>query len=328
MRFVSLISFALSTVSTYAATFPVTGATGGVHPRLEIRDLHNDYDTYNLFMLAMHRWYQSNQSLADSYYGIAGIHGVPNKPWDGVQANPESQAEGAVGYCGHTSILFPTWHRAYTTLFEQVFQKQVQAVVNEWPSGAYKTKLQGIASTMRFPYFDWAAAPPNNLPSFPLVLSSMGITLKTANGNINVINPLFRYDFQPLNPNDMLNFQPWSFWTWTRRYPSTNASAGAYSQNNLAADAFRNNRINIRNQLYSVFTQCPEFGEFSNDGSADSTAGCGISLEGIHDNIHNMLGGSNQGHMTYLWFAAFDPVFWLHHMYDFCSLIDTTRTDI
>ena len=27
-----------------------------------------------------------------------------------------------------------------------------------------------------------------------------------------------------------------------------------------------------------------------------------------------MVGGSNYGHMTYLWWSAFDPIFWLHHM--------------
>ena len=35
------------------------------------------------------------------------------------------------------------------------------------------------------------------------------------------------------------------------------------------------------------------------------------SLESIHDALHNTLGSN--GHMTYLDYAAFDPVFWLHH---------------
>ncbi|CAH0055494.1 unnamed protein product [Clonostachys solani] len=42
-----------------------------------------------------------------------------------------------------------------------------------------------------------------------------------------------------------------------------------------------------------------------------------MSLEYIHNNVHNMVGGSNflsgAGHMSDVPVAAFDPIFWLHH---------------
>jgi tyrosinase len=39
-------------------------------------------------------------------------------------------------------------------------------------------------------------------------------------------------------------------------------------------------------------------------------------VEDIHDDIHGTVGGSGQagqGQMSILDYAAFDPVFWLHH---------------
>lgn len=40
-----------------------------------------------------------------------------------------------------------------------------------------------------------------------------------------------------------------------------------------------------------------------------------LSLEYIHNNIHNWVGGfdSYVGHMTEPPVAAFDPIFWMHH---------------
>jgi hypothetical protein len=42
------------------------------------------------------------------------------------------------------------------------------------------------------------------------------------------------------------------------------------------------------------------------------------SLEGLHNDIHVMTGtgeGNRPGHMALNEFAAFDPIFWLHHTY-------------
>ena len=53
---------------------------------------------------------------SDSFtdYLDEGIHGRPFISWDGVD-----KADGGFGgYCAHGSNVFPTWHRAYTALFE------------------------------------------------------------------------------------------------------------------------------------------------------------------------------------------------------------------
>ena len=50
----------------------------------------------------------------------------------------------------------------------------------------------------------------------------------------------------------------------------------------------------------------------ASDAQGQSSSRCSNSLEGIHNTIHNAVGGPN-GHMTYLATSAFDPIFWLHH---------------
>ena len=57
--------------------YAITGATGGVHPRLEIRELQKNTEMFNLFLLALTEFQAMDQSAIDSYYQIAGIHGQP-----------------------------------------------------------------------------------------------------------------------------------------------------------------------------------------------------------------------------------------------------------
>lgn len=293
----------------------VTGVQqGGVQPRLEVRQMYNTKpDQWNVFLLGMQRMQRQAQNNKLSFYQIAGIHGVPNIPWDGVTQNPASG--GAVGYCTHSSVLFPAWHRPYLALFEQALYDNVQAVVATFPAGPQRDRYAAAAQTFRLPYWDWAAAPPSGLPTFPLIVSSKYATVNTPGGVRTIINPLFRHDFNPLVPSDML-YQPWTNWPVTLRWPTNNGSVGlppASSQNNLAQNAIENSRLNRRDAIYSMFTLCSDYLEFSNDQAASSSQGCHTSLESIHNQVHSLVGGSNNGHMTWLWWGALDPVFFLHH---------------
>jgi len=47
-----------------------------------------------------------------SYFQIGGIHSLPNEAWNGVVGL------GSGGYCTHGTVLFPTWHRTYLSLYE------------------------------------------------------------------------------------------------------------------------------------------------------------------------------------------------------------------
>ena len=96
------------------ASFQITGAPGPVHPRLEIRQLQNNPDQFNIYLLALQAMQLTSQSNKLSWYQVMGIHGVPFKPWDNVA----NSSDGSGGYCTHASNLFPTWHRPYVALYE------------------------------------------------------------------------------------------------------------------------------------------------------------------------------------------------------------------
>jgi tyrosinase len=79
-----------------------------------------------------------------------------------------------------------------------------------------------------------------------------------------------------------------------------------------------NNRLTLRDRTYNLLTQASTYEAFSNDGwlgpRADPRAF--DSLESVHGQIHGMCG--RNGHMAAVDYAAFDPVFWLHH----CNVSD------
>jgi tyrosinase len=106
--------------------YPITGASGGVQPRQEIRTLQSSNpDLWNLFLAATERFQATDQTKKTSYYQVSGecrvhcsvrwtassnfsegIHGEPLIAWDGVQGSPDV----GLGYCPHSSNLFGPWH--------------------------------------------------------------------------------------------------------------------------------------------------------------------------------------------------------------------------
>ena len=293
---------------------PVTGVSvtgNGIYPRLEVRQmLFTKPNQWTLFVLGLQRFQAMSESERMSYYQIAGIHGVPRQDWDGV--GQCSSCRGTDGYCTHDSILFPAWHRAYLALFEQQFMNVVNQLANEYPDNR-RAWMTGAASTMRFPYWDWAAHPAPGYPSLPNVMSDKYISVETPTGMQTIINPLFRHDFQ--NPRGLV-YTPFVNWQVTLRYPNSNANT-ASSTTQSSTNAFNNIRASLQDQVYQMFSTCKDFAGFANSNSGNSR--CSNSLEGIHNTIHTTLGGpgsssTSAGHMTYLSTAAFDPGFWLHHM--------------
>jgi hypothetical protein len=95
---------------------PTPAATDGSVPiRLEIRALQQNADQWNLYLLGLDAFKKLDETSDLSFYGIAGIHGRPYRPWGGVRGD---NRRGWQGYCTHTSILFAPWHRPYVALFE------------------------------------------------------------------------------------------------------------------------------------------------------------------------------------------------------------------
>lgn len=178
--------------------------SSGTHTRLEIRQLQKNTQQWNLYVLALNRFKGMSQTDKQSYYQVAGIHGRPFKPWDDVQFTPGQSG----GYCTHEIVLFPTWHRPYLALYEQILYGIVQEVANEMTQD--KSTYVAAAKTFRMPYWDWAA-PAQGGAVYPSVFkgiwdgktSSLDISLP--NGTHRIHNPLYNYIFHPLSKSDLPN---------------------------------------------------------------------------------------------------------------------------
>lgn len=296
-----------------ASTFAITGIAGAVYPRLEVREMLNNHpNQWTLFILAMQAFQAQSTTNQLSYYQIAGIHGVPRVSWDGVAEC--STCSGADGYCTHDSVLFPAWHRAYMALFEMEFMAAVNNIITTFPT-AQQATLKTAASTMRMPFWDWAAQPKPGYPTLATVISEKMITVNGPSGSESILNPLFRYDFTSADMSQLV-YSPFIDWAVTLRYPNSDASTASSVETNCTS-AFDAIRPSLQDQVYQLFTTCTDYLHFSNDDAGSSSTSCSNSLEGIHNTVHTTAGGGTSsisgGHMTYLSLAAFDPLFWLHH---------------
>ncbi|OAA61176.1 putative domain, di-copper centre [Niveomyces insectorum RCEF 264] len=299
------------------APFVVHGAPGGLHTtiaaRPEIRQLETNPDLWTLYLLGLSMMQYTDQSQLLSYYQIAGIHGVPWVEWNGVAATPGNEN---TGYCTHVSELFLTWHRAYLALYEQVLYSLIQYIASLYPDETTRRRYQTAAAAFRIPYMDWAARPPAGESVLPgSVGGSPFVDVSGPNGVQRIANPLYSYLFKPLN-STMFIEPPYDLWLTTVRAPTApDASAG--SNNTLVSLVLDRNRPSIQQRLYNLFANYHNYSTFGNEAwipavsSSSSPDNAFDSLESLHDTIHTLVG--LQGHMTWIPFSAFDPVFFLHH---------------
>jgi len=103
-------------------------------------------------------------------------------------------------------------------------------------------------------------------------------------------------------------------WQNTLRWPTSNSSADAQSQENLVRQYMDSFQAQARDTLYILLTQYNTFNNFSNEAwQRENNVQGYASIEGLHDNVHSAVGGQNWGHMSVIDVSAFDPMFWLHH---------------
>lgn len=108
-------------------------------------------------------------------------------------------------------------------------------------------------------------------------------------------------------------------WPETVRWPLNGTSD---SQNEKIAEQIEllnaDSSSNIREKVFGIIASYRRYGPFSNK-SWTGVAGEYGSLEDVHDTIHVITGGQGStsddtpGNMQMVPYAAFDPVFWLHH---------------
>jgi tyrosinase len=281
----------------------ISGATGGAPNRLEINDFVKNDKFFSLYIQSLQLMYtKTSQTDVQSFFQVAGIHGLPNIPWDGATGDqPFDPNTQWGGYCTHGSVLFPTWHRPYVMLYEQILQQHAEEVAATYQVDQASWKQAAI--DLRQPYWDWAA---NAIPPAE-VISLKQVTITGPNGKkITVNNPLYHYTFHPIDPSFS---EPYSGWQTTLRQP-TSSRPNATDNVTRLKSVLSSAQSNITSSTYSMLTRVNTWPAFSNHtvGDGGSTSN---SLEAIHDGIHVDVGGNGQ--MADPAVAAFDPIFFLHH---------------
>lgn len=85
---------------------PAIGAqnANGVVNRLPFDELRvGQPDVFNMYILGMKAFMNTDETTLTSYYQIAGIHGRPYIPWEEPVS---SNQDPTTGYCTHSSVLF------------------------------------------------------------------------------------------------------------------------------------------------------------------------------------------------------------------------------
>ncbi|KAK6532574.1 hypothetical protein TWF281_006758 [Arthrobotrys megalospora] len=326
---------------TYAITgIPTTRAPDGALPLRQEIDAWSanpaNVDQVNLYLQALAAFQAMPPTERLSYFQIAGIHGEPFIPWDeNTNPNPRSRWRG---YCTHASVLFPTWHRPYLAVFEQILHSIMQRIAAAYPDQELRNRYQTAAEAFRIPYWDSAQLKDRggrrslNVPylcTLPKVQvftpTSAGDTLKPFE---EIDNPLYSYKFVSTKGITSFqdqdgNFFPFASANGTSRYPPPYNSASAsqwdngFVDNDAITEALRN-LSSLGEDVYRSFTTSNYAWYSSTQQSNPPAPNSYQSLESIHNEIHGITGGG--GHMSWNTVSSFggdpsrlDPIFWLHH---------------
>ncbi|KAH9827831.1 Di-copper centre-containing protein [Teratosphaeria destructans] len=221
-----------------------------------------------------------------SYYQIAGIHGAPYIPWEGVDRCPQC---AITGYCCHASTLFPTWHRLYVVLFEQALQIHALIIAQQF-QGEDQQRYTAIAMELRMAYWDWAAPMKPGENAIPTLFTDPTVNVTTPNGPQIIPNPLQKFTF-PAGADNSFTVDP--------------ASGTTVRRSTLTVEG----RKQLRADTWTLLTSQHVYEAFSTEALSGGSGENPNSLEALHDQIHILVGGD----MGYVPSAAFDPIFFFHH---------------
>jgi tyrosinase len=160
------------------------------------------------------------------------------------------------------------------------------------------------AKTLRIPYWDWVKT-----ATLPTVVTLSSISVNKPTGQATIANPLYTYKFptRPSTSDFPDQSQAPQSYLQTVRTPDANGNSNHAAIN----AALKQNAGYLHDTTYMILTRPASYAEFASNGYPGTIQGYG-SLENPHGTVHNLVGGSG-GHMTYLDYSGFDPIFWLHH---------------
>lgn len=103
----------------------------------------------------------------------------------------------------------------------------MQDIASLWANVEDRKRYQAAASLFRIPYWDWAASP---LAGESVLPRSIGgdafIDVSGPNGDQRIANPLYSYEFRPLDGSDFLDIAPVSLPTSPHPSPLTYLPVG------------------------------------------------------------------------------------------------------
>ncbi|KAK3061813.1 hypothetical protein LTS18_005385 [Coniosporium uncinatum] len=179
---------------------------------------------------------------------------------------------------------------------QTLVQNTVDAVYEAKFPAALQQRYLTAARNLRLPYYDWAQNAPSGQSSLPEILIQPQVQVMLANGTQMIDNPLYSYRFKDTEP---LYWFPFVIWQNTLRWPTSNSSADAQSQEDKVRQYMDSFQAQARDTLYILLTQYNTFNNFSNEAwQRENNVQGYASIEGLHDNVHSAVGGQNWGHMS------------------------------
>ena len=308
----------------------------GVVPRLDVDVmLMTQPDTFNLFLLAL-RVLQNDGLSKDKngYYELASIHGLPKGLWDGVKPTKDPSNE-SFGYCAHSRLVFPTWHRPYLAQYEQALYLTIVGLIEDFVDEKVKANYRAAAQLFRLPYWDYyrprgdevhfpgvtqRQKKQTSFPydfSLPQIFTMEEVMIRVPpNNEIKLVkNPLYTYKIPPQDDKD--DWHEYSIDSWARqttvRHPASDKPPGGppLQSNPLRMNTRINSFREAQQQVLVNMLLDPVYANFESFAANTHTRGPQGSLENTHNTYHWIIGDT--GHMGDTTIAAFDPVFWIHH---------------
>ncbi|KAF3937797.1 Tyrosinase [Dactylella cylindrospora] len=191
-----------------------------------------------------------------------------------------------------------------------------------------RDRYKAAADTFRIPYWDSAELKDRNgrrSLNVPYLCTLPVVEVYTPTGMTQIDNPLYRFKFNP-GPTGLTSFQdqtgeffPFSTALGTSRYPPRYNSRNPTVTEQWSEGAVNNDEVTeaMRNlssfgeDVYRTFTSSNYVWYSSTQQSNPPAPNSYQSLEGVHNEIHGIVGGG--GHMSWPTVSSFDPIFWLHH---------------
>lgn len=203
-------------------TAGVVAPDGSLRTRLEIDDFVRDDDVTNLFIISLSLLMSEPWTAAHpfSYFQLAGVHGRPHAPWDGVgssspttpsSSSPDTEvlpSETTAGCCcAHGPVpSASSWRRAHLAAFEQALCVKMHDSADRYPE-PFRTRYRAAAARFALPYWDplRARRKVRNVhghyfyrAGLPVVVTLPTVMVRTPElpaARVPVRNPLYQYNF-------------------------------------------------------------------------------------------------------------------------------------